>query len=73
MKDLPLEQGLSHEKLAKLSGITLQSIGIIEWTAYSIISCLKIDKGIGISLQSLLDIVEKKSKKTNVSRLNMSS
>lgn len=64
MKELRLKRGLSHEKLAKLSGLTRQSIGIIEGgkRVPSIVSCLKIAKGLGISLQKLLDTAEKQGK-----------
>jgi len=64
MKELRLKKGLSHEKLANASGLTRQSIGIIEGgkRVPSVISCLKIAKGLGISLQKLLDMAERKSK-----------
>ncbi len=65
LKELRQKQGLSHEKLAKLSGLTRQSIGVIEsgQRVPSIVSCLKIAKGLGISLQKLLDMAEGKTKK----------
>jgi DNA-binding XRE family transcriptional regulator len=61
MKELRLKQGLSHDTLAQKSGLTRQSIGMIESGKRipSIASCLKIAKGLGVSLQKLLDMVGK--------------
>lgn len=60
MKELRLQQGLSHEALAEKSGLTRQSIGVIEsgQRVPSIATCLKLAKGLGVSLQKLLDKAE---------------
>lgn len=62
MKELRLKQGLSHDALAERSGLTRQSISMIESgrRVPSIASCLKMSKGLGISLQKLLDMTQKK-------------
>lgn len=64
MKDLRLQQGLSHDSLAERSGLTRQSISMIESgkRVPSIASCLKVAKGLGVSLQNLLSIAEKSVK-----------
>lgn len=64
MKELRLKQGLSHDTLAEKSGLTRQSIGMIESGSRipSIASCLKLAKGLGTPLQRLLDSAEKKGK-----------
>jgi len=60
MKELRLKQGLSHDTLAERSGLTRQSISLIEngLRVPSIASCLKVAKGLGIPLQKLLDMAE---------------
>lgn len=60
MKELRLQQGLSHEALAKKSGLTRQAIGVIEsgQRVPSIATCLKLAKGLGVPLQEMLDRVE---------------
>ena len=60
-KDLRLKQGISHDTLAEKSGLTRQAISRIESgdRVPSIASCLKICKGLGVSLQKILDKVEK--------------
>lgn len=62
MKELRLKQGLSHDALAEKSGLTRQSIGMIEngRRVPSIASCLKVAKGLGLPLQKLLDMAENK-------------
>lgn len=62
-KELRLKQGISHDTLATKSGLTRQSISRIESGERipSIASCLKIAKGLGISLQKILDMIEKTS------------
>ena len=62
MKELRLQQGLSHEVLADKCGLTRQSIGMIEGGQRipSIASCLRVAKGLDTSLQHLLDMAEGK-------------
>lgn len=66
MKELRLKQGLSHDTLAERSGLTRQSISMIESGRRipSITSCLKVSKGLGMTLQKLLDMTEKRIKKS---------
>lgn len=67
IKELRLEQGLSHDTLALKSGLTRQSISMIESgnRVPSIESCLKIAYGLGMSLQKLLDMAEASKSKKN--------
>jgi transcriptional regulator with XRE-family HTH domain len=66
MKELRLKQGISHDTLAERSGLTRQSISMIESgrRTPSIASCLKVAKGLGMTLQKLLDMAEKRAKKS---------
>ena len=66
MKELRLKQGFSHDTLAERSGLTRQSISMIESgkRVPSIASCLKMAKGLGVSLQNLLNTAEKSVKST---------
>ena len=65
IKELRLKKGLSHDALAEKSGLTRQSIGMIESGERipSIASCLKLAKGLDVSLQKLLDMAESKKVK----------
>jgi DNA-binding XRE family transcriptional regulator len=57
MKDLRLKQRISHDTLAERSGLTRQSISMIESgrRVPSITSCLKIASGLGVPLQKMID------------------
>ena len=61
IKRIRLDQGLSHETLAERSGLSRQAISMIErgTRVPSILSCMKVSKGLGTSLQKLLDQAEK--------------
>ena len=58
LKKIRKEQGISHEKLAERSGVSRQAISKIESGERipSILTCLKLAKGLDKSLQQLLDL-----------------
>lgn len=54
------EQGLSHEKLAQLSGLNRSTISLLESKKRipTILTCLKISSALGVKLHKLLELVD---------------
>ncbi|MFT7099441.1 MAG: DNA-binding XRE family transcriptional regulator [Rickettsiales bacterium] len=54
--ELRKEQGLSHEKLAKMAGVHRSTISLVESKKITptILTCLKISNALGVSLNEIL-------------------
>lgn len=64
LKELRKEQGLSHEKLAKLSGLHRSSISLIESRKRqpTLYNCFRIAHALGYSLSDVISSLEENDK-----------